>query len=184
MEDKDIIALYLARDAAAIKYTSDKYADKLKNQAYHILDSMEDAAECVNDTLLNTWNSIPPNEPEYLFGYLSTICRNQALNRMDWSRAKKRRAVVVELTKEMESCIPDRRNAVIEEQEAIKELINIFLRGLSKERRVAFLRRYWYADSYKDIAARMGWSESKVKVTLYRIRNELKNFLEKEGIRV
>ncbi len=184
MEDKEIIALYFSRNAAAIKYTSDKYANKLKTQAYHILGSIEDAAECVNDTLLNTWNSIPPNEPEYFFGYLSTICRNQALNRMDWNKAKKRNAVVIELTKEMESCIPDRANTAIEEQEAIKELINIFLRRLSKEKRVVFLRRYWYADSYKDIAERMGWSESKVKVTLHRMRNELKKFLEKEGIRI
>ena len=107
MEDEEIIALYFARNTEAIKYTSDKYAGRLKALAERPLGSKEDAEECVNDTLFNAWNSIPPNKPDFLSAYLSKICRNLALNRIDWNTAKKRNAVVVELTEEMEKCIPD-----------------------------------------------------------------------------
>lgn len=182
MEDKEIIALYFTRDAEASKYTYEKYGDKLKKQAERILNSKEDAEECVNDALLNAWNAIPPNNPIYFGAYLSQICRNLALNRLDKNKAKKRKAVIVELTKEMEACIPDNRTAEQIAQKELAKLLNDFLKGLSEEKRNIFLRRYWYADSYKEIAKWFGCSEGKIKIVLYRTRSELKKFLQKEGV--
>lgn len=183
MEDEEIIALYFARNTEAVKYTSDKYAGKLKALAERLLGSKEDAEECVNDTLFNAWNSIPPNKPEFLCAYLSKICRNLALNRIDWNTAKKRNAVVVELTGEMENCIPgtgpmDNRTG------ELKDILNAFLRDLSREKRNMFIRRYYFADSYKELAERFGCSESKARVVLFRIKNELKKLLKEEGIDV
>lgn len=181
MEDKEIIALFFARNVEAIERTTNKYGKRLQKLAERILDSREDAAECVNDTFFRAWNSIPPAKPQYLYAYLACICRNEALNKLDYHHAGKRRAVFVELTKEMEACIPD--NGQEEDaSEELKELLNLFLRELSEEKRNLFLRRYWFGDSYKDMAKRFGYSESKVKVMLHRIRKELKNYLEKEGI--
>ena len=184
MEDKDIIALYFARDAEATKYTYEKYGDKLKRQAERILASREDAEECVNDTLLNAWNAIPPNKPIYLWAYLAQICRNLALNRLDRNKAKKRSAVMVELTKEMEACIPDNRTAEQMAQKELTRLLNIYLKGLQEEKRNIFLRRYWYGDSYKELAKRFGCSEGKIKIILYRIRTDLKKYLQEEGVEV
>lgn len=183
MEDEEIIALYFARNTEAIKYTSDKYAGRLKALAERPLGSKEDAEECVNDTLFNAWNSIPPNKPDFLSAYLSKICRNLALNRIDWNTAKKRNAVVVELTEKMEKCIPD-SNSEENRTEEIKFILNAFLRELSREKRNMFIRRYYFADSYKELAERFGCSESKARVVLFRIKNELKKFLKEEGIDV
>lgn len=183
MEDEVIIALYFARDTEAIKNTSDKYSGRLKIIAERLLGSKEDAEECVNDTLFNAWNSIPPNKPDCLFAYLTKICRNLALNRIDWNKAQKRCAVVVELSEEMENCIPDRSQMVNSTNE-IKDIINSFLRELPRDKRNMFIRRYYFADSYKELSDRFGCSEGKARVTLFRIRNELKNYLNEEGIDV
>lgn len=182
MEDNEIIALYMERNTDAILNTNDKYGSRLGNLAENILNSKEDAAECVNDTLFNAWNSIPPDRPQYLFAYLAKICRNLALNRLDWNNAKKRKAVIVELTNEMESCITDMRHNESETSEELGKLLNKFIKSLPEEKKHIFLRRYWYADSCRDIAVYCGCSESKVKVTLHRIRNELRKFLKREGI--
>lgn len=184
MEDKDIIALYFKRDTEAIKSTSEKYGEKLKRLAERIVMSKEDAEECVNDTLLNAWNAIPPNKPVFLWAYLAQICRNLALNRLDRDKAKKRRAVIVELTKEMEACIPDNRTLEHLEQKELTKLLNVFLTRLPEEKRNIFLRRYWYGDSYKEIAKKFSCGESKIKIILYRLRNDLRKFLREEGVEV
>ncbi len=184
MEDQEIIALYIERNTDAIRNTNEKYGNKLGYLAERILSSKEDAAECVNDTLFHAWNSIPSDKPEYLYAYLAKICRNLSLNRLDWRKAQKRDAVVVELTKELENCIYDERSVHSETPDEITESINTFLRGLTPEKRNMFLRRYWYADSCREIAERFHCSEGKVKVTLHRIRKELKKFLLKGGIKI
>ncbi|MBQ7919647.1 MAG: RNA polymerase sigma factor [Lachnospiraceae bacterium] len=182
MEDKDIIALYLARNMEGITSTANKYGGKLQLLAERILDSKEDAAECVNDTYLRAWNSIPPASPTYLQAYLAKICRNEALNKLDYRNAQKRKTAFVELTKEIEACIPDnRREEQVKEQE-LRVVLNRFLKELPEEKRNVFLRRYWFGDSCKEVAEHFGYSESKIKVMLHRMRKELKKYLEREGI--
>ena len=107
MEDADIIDLYFARNEDAIRQTDISYGRRLNILAQRMLHSREDAEESVSDTYLAAWESIPPHRPSFFFAFLAAICRNLSLNKLDWKLAAKRRAEVVTLTEEMETCIPD-----------------------------------------------------------------------------
>ena len=184
MDDSKIIELFFARNEDAIKHTDDTYGRRLFHLADNIVHNDQDAEESVNDTYMKAWDTIPPQRPEHFFAYIAKICRNFALKRIDWQKAKKRNAEVVTLTQEMENCIPD---AVHERQMEAKELgrrLDLFLEGLPKDSRLIFLRRYWYVDSVPEIAARYGMTESKVKMQLSRTKEKLRLFLEQEGIYV
>ena len=180
MNDAQIIELYWERNEDAITQTDEVYGSLLLSLSDRILHSREDARECVSDTYLRAWNTIPPIRPVRLFAYLAKICRNCSLNRMEWNHAAKRGAEIVSLTRELELCLPARE---MEDRE-LKEALNRFLAELSRDSRLIFLRRYWYADSVEEIARRYGISRSKVKTRLHRTRNKLKEFLEGEGITI
>lgn len=182
MEDKEIIQLYWDRQEQAIRETEAKYGGKLNALAYRIVNTHEDSQECVNDTYFTAWNTMPPQWPEFLFAYLAKICRNASLGRLDWLNAAKRKAEVVTLTREMELCIPDRSQDRHLEGKELGELLNRFLGTISRENRMIFLRRYWFADSIQEIAGRYGMSQSKVKTSLHRTRTKLSAFLAKEGV--
>lgn len=182
MDDTKIIELFWSRDEKAIEVTAIKYGQKLHRLAYDILKSDEDAEESVNDTYLKAWNTIPPQRPKYYYAYLSKICRYIAFGRLDWNYAQKRNAHIVELTAEMELCLPDLRNEARLEDEEIGQLLNCFLDTLSKENRLIFMRRYWYFDSVQQISMRYNMSEGNIKTRLHRTRTKLKKFLEREGI--
>ena len=181
MEDQAIIALYWKRDQEAIRQTDLQYGSRLQHLSYSILFNEEDAKERVNDTYWKTWDTIPPKRPNYFFAYLAKICRYLSMGKLDWNRAQKRSAPIVELTAELERCIPDRQEEGRIQERSLKESLNRFLEGLSKEKRCIFLRRYWFGDSVKEIAQRYGIGESKVKTTLFRVRNQLRQHLLKEG---
>ena len=181
MEDGAILDLYFARDEEAIRQTEAAHGHKLYTLAYGILAIREDAEESVSDTYLKAWESIPPTRPTYFYAYLAKICRFICFGKLDWKNAAKRKAEVVELTAEMELCIPDlSRERQLEAQE-LGRLLNEFLGTLNEESRKIFMRRYWYADSVLEIAQRYRIGESKVKTRLFRTRNQLREFLEKEG---
>lgn len=127
---------------------------------------------------------IPPTRPNYLFAFLAKICRHLAFGRLDWANACKRKAEVVNLSDEMQQCIPDSWSVRKLEGEEIGHLLNEFLAVTPKESRMIFLRRYWYGDSVAEIAQRYRISQSKVKTSLHRTRGKLKEFLQKEGITV
>jgi len=182
--DVQIIELYWARDEQAIKETDLVYGRRLHHLADRIVSNFEDAQECVSDTYLKTWDTIPPKRPEYFFAYIAKICRNFALGVLDWKSAAKRKGEVVSLSAEMEACIPDPQHERKLEGQELGEILNRFLESLSVENRVIFLRRYWYLDTTREIAERYGFTESKVKTTLHRTRAKLHAFLAKEGIRV
>ncbi len=182
MEDAKIIDLFWARDENAIAQTETAYGGKLKRLAYKILNDREDAEESVNDTYMETWKSIPPQRPNYFYGFLAAVCRNLSLNRVDWNRAAKRSAQVVTLSDEMANCIP---NAAWEREMEAKEIgrvLNAFLESLTKETRLIFMRRYWHGDTIEEIAGRYGFTQSKVKMQLSRTRDKLRSYLEQEGI--
>ena len=107
MDDKQIIDLFFQRDEDAINAVDQKYGSKLNALAANILQSREDGLECINDTYMKAWNSIPPARPEYLFAFLAASARNIAIDMIRKNTAEKRRAKVVELTKELEECIGD-----------------------------------------------------------------------------
>lgn len=184
MNDEAILELYFARNEDAIAQTDAVYGKSLRTLSNRILNSREDAEESVSDTYLKTWNTIPPTRPRHFFGYLAKICRFASMDRLDWRSAAKRHAQVVSLTREMELCIPDERRDRDLEARELGRILNAFLAALPREPRMIFLRRYWYADNVRDIAARYDITESKVKTSLHRTRKKLSDYLAQEGIAV
>ena len=183
MDDNNIVQLYLQRDEAAIKHTAEKYGSRLRSLTYGIVNDMQTAEECENDTYLEAWNTIPPNEPKsYLYAFLARIARCISLNCCRDRARLKRNAFICELSAEMEECIPapDDVECRIDDI-TFGEALNKFLGTLDEKKRNIFVRRYWYLDSVSAIAERFSCSESKVKITLYRCRNKLREHLEKEG---
>ncbi|MBO4880991.1 MAG: sigma-70 family RNA polymerase sigma factor [Firmicutes bacterium] len=184
MDDARIIELYFARDEEAIEQTRVCYGGKLYAVAMRILEDREDAQECENDTYLKTWNSIPPNRPVHFLAYIVKICRNAALGMLEYRNAAKRSAQVVELTDEMQQCIPDALAEQAFEPEEIGHLLSAFLREQSEDNRKIFVRRYLSGESVAEVAEALGYSESKVKSSLLRTREKLRGYLQKEGVSV
>lgn len=184
MEDKQIIDLFFARNEDAIQHTADTYGNRLFVLADNIVRNDQDAEESVSDTYLKAWDTIPPQTPRYFFAYLAKICRYFSLGRLDWRNAAKRKAEVISLTQELEACIPDERREAAATGRELGQLLNAFLKSLTPESRMIFLRRYWYADSVAEISARFGVSESAVMTRLHRTRAKLAAYLREEGIQV
>ena len=159
-EDHEIIELYWARSESAVHETDEKYGAKLHTLSGRILPDAEDAKECVNDTYLGAWNAMPPQRP----------------------LAKKRSAEVSALTEELSACIADPTAAREAESREIAEALNSFLSTLPVDARLFFMRRYWYMDSVKAIAEKYGCGESRVKTSLHRTREKLRDYLQKEDI--
>ncbi len=186
MEDKQIVDLYWERSETAISETAHKYGKYCRYIAFNILRNDEDSKECVNDTYLRAWNSIPPHRPSVLKTFLGKITRNLSLDKYEQYNAEKRNSGQMPLIlDEIQECVPasDNTENIIEEM-ALTEILNRFLSSLSLEQRKIFMRRYWYLSPIKEIATEYSISESKVKMSLFRSRNELKNLLEKEGISI
>lgn len=184
MKDIDIIKLYFARSEKAIDETNVKYGAYCKCIAYNILCNQQDSEECVNDTYLRAWNSIPPKEPSNLRTYLGRITRGLAINRYKLYSAEKRGGSTADIVfSELEGCIPSQMRVEdsLDEKLLLKS-IEDFLRRQSTEKRNIFLRRYWYCSSISDIARDFSVSESKVASILYRQRMKLKEHLESEEL--
>lgn len=182
MNDNQIIQLFFARNEDAIRQTAAQYGGQLVHLSENILRNAEDAQECVNDTYLRAWNTIPPTKPVHFFAYLAKLCRHIALDRLDWNNAAKRKAEVVSLTQEMEECIPSFWQDAAPEHADISRLVSSFLHEQSRENRMIFVRRYWYGDGICEIAQRYEISQSAVLMRLSRTRGKLAAYLKKEGI--
>lgn len=183
LDDNKIVELYLSRDETAIKQTFENYGTRIRSLANNIVKDLKTAEECENDTYLEAWRTIPPHEPRtYLFAFLALITRHISLNICRDRNRLKRSAFICELSTEMEQCIPSPDDTECRIDDIIlKDAINNFLATLDEEKRNIFLRRYWFLDSIADISKRYAISESKVKTTLFRCRNQLREYLEKEG---
>lgn len=184
MKDSDIINLYWEREEKAIAATAEKYGSYCYSIAYNILYNHEDAEECVNNTYLGAWDSMPPHRPDCLSVWLGKITRNISLNRYKQYHTKKRGCGQAELVlTELEECIPSQENVeqVVDEMVFV-EAINRFLYAQPEQKRNIFIRRYWYLSPIRDIAKVYGMSESKAASLLFRMRNKLKAYLEKEEI--
>ena len=172
------------RSESAINETAKKYSAYCTAISMNILNNREDSDECVNDTYFKAWNLIPPHRPMIFSSFLGRITRNLSLDRYKMRKTQKRRGdETALLLSELEDCIPTALT-VEEEIEAkfLEKAIDDFLSNAHEEERILFVRRYWFADSITCIAKRFSISESKVKTRLFRTRNKLKNYLEKEGV--
>ncbi|MBP1574078.1 MAG: sigma-70 family RNA polymerase sigma factor [Oscillospiraceae bacterium] len=183
MEDLKIIELFFDRKEYAIAETERKYGGYLSKIAYNILFDSEDSEECVNDTYMKAWNTIPPQKPEVLRTFLGKITRRLAIDVFRKKHAEKRGNSEFALSlSELDECIPDNLSAEAEfEQKELSESINRFLASLSKENRDIFICRYFYSDSIKEIASSFQSNEAKIKSSLFRSRKILKEQLLKEG---
>lgn len=183
MNDDDIIQLYWDRDDKAISATSEKYGYYCKAIAKNILNSEEDADECVNDTYLSAWHSMPTHRPEKLSAYLGKITRNLSFNRYKHDRAEKRGCGEITLVlDELSDCVSDTDSVeqTLDRRELAGE-ISLFLKGLPAQKRNIFVRRYWYADSIKEIADDNGMLNGTVSKILERIRKQLRTYLNERG---
>lgn len=184
MNDLAIVELYWKRSEQAISETSSKYGNLCHGISYNILHNEQDAEECVNDTWLRAWNSMPPKRPSRLSIFLGRITRNLSLDKYRNYNAEKRlmtrTAVALD---ELEECISGGDNVLEAVEEMIlTESIERFLYSVSEEKRNVFIRRYWYLDSIKEISIAYGISENKTASLLFRMREQLKKHLMKEGI--
>ena len=186
VQDERIVELFILRDESALTYTAQKYQKYLTKIAINILSDKSDADECVNDTYLAAWNSIPPNEPSVLSSYLAKLIRRIAIDKYRMRIRSKR--IPSEYTVSL-----DELNDIVCESETpesevelalLSQAINTFLKSVSKDARNLFIGRYYYHDSLKDVSKYCGVSESKAKSILYRTRLSLKEYLEKEGFEI
>lgn len=183
MEDAAIVALYWQRDESAIGRTQEKYGHYLTKIAFQILASREDSEESVNDTYLKAWKSMPPHRPGILSTYLGRITRQRSIDIFRERHREKRGGSEYALSlTELEDCLSagDSTGAQVE-LSLLAEAIGAYLGGLPQETRTVFLERYYFLDPVAEIAARRGMSQAKLKSILYRARQGLRVYLEKEG---
>ena len=182
MEDAQIIRLYQERDPEAIEQTKQKYGGLCSTIARRLLYSPEDEEECVNDTYLALWNSIPPAVPAPLSAFAAKITRNLALKRLEHLSAAKRNTEVILSFEELSECLCAKDDLVqAMDEQVLRQAIVAFLETRDKESRCLFLRRYFFFDSIKEISTRYGMTQSKVKSRLMRTRDQLKTYLIQEG---
>lgn len=183
IDDEKIIELFFERSDQGIRELHDKYGKMLHALSYNIVGSRQDAEECVNDAYLGAWNTIPPAHPDPLLTYLCKIVRNISLKLYHKSEAVKRSSQHTVAMEEIEACVSD--PSTVESEIEAKELAHIierFLDTLTIENRVIFMRRYWFSDSCKDIAAFTGLTEKNISVRLSRIRQSLKRYLTEREV--
>ncbi len=183
MEDSRIVQLYWDRNEKAIEATAGKYGSYCFSIADNILHSREDAEECVNDTYLNAWNTMPPHRPSILSVFLGKITRNLSLDKLKRNRAAKRGGESMSLAlDELSDIVSDRED--VEKEIDRKELVKAidgFLKTLGKEQRHIFILRYWYFEGIGSIASRFHMTESNASVLLHRLRGKLRLYLEERG---
>lgn len=181
MEDKRIIELFWERSEVAIEESAKKYGRYLRRIALNVLGNVQDCEEIENDTYLRAWNSIPPEKPTSLKGYLAVICRNLACNRYNINTAKKR-GERENVLSELSETVPEADSRDFNEDFALRKAIEKFLSSLDEKTRNIFLQRYFYLYPLAVIARGNGMKESAVSMLLFRTRKKLKEYLQKEDI--
>ena len=186
MEDAQIIQAFYDRDEGAISASREAYGRYCAAIVRNILDSEEDVEEVLSDTWLRAWNAMPPQRPSILSAFLGRITRNLSLDRYKAARAEKRGGDSFPAAlDELSECVPAKSNVeqTMDERE-LGQAIDRFLRTIPEKQCSLFLRRYWYAESISQIAERYSLKENTVKSILFRTREQLRKFLQKEGVAV
>lgn len=178
IDDEKIIEMFFERSEQGIRELDIKYGKICHNLSYNIVNSRQDAEECVNDAYLGAWNAIPPVHPNPLLSYIVKIVRNISLKIYWRKEAAKRSGHYKVALEEIEGYIADQKNVENEiEARELARIIEEFMETLTLKNRVIFMRRYWFADSYKDISELVGLSEKNISVRLTRIREKMKQYL-------
>ena len=178
IDDEKIIEMFFERSEQAIRELDIKYGKICHNLSYNIVNNRQDAEECVNDAYLGAWNAIPPVRPNPLLSYIVKIVRNISLKIYWRKEAAKRSGHYTIALEEIEGNIADQKTVEDEiEARELARIIGEFLDTLTLENRVIFMRRYWFADSYKDIAEFVGLTEKNISVRLTRIREKMRQYL-------
>lgn len=186
MEDCEIVQLFWERDESALRETSRKFGSYCRSIAQGILKNHEDSEDCVNEALMRAWESIPPKKPPSLCAFMGRITKNIALNRIKFSTREKRGGGELTLVyEELAEIISDSTSVEDDlERKEMMSAISRFLRRSSDVNRRAFVLRYWYYRSVRDIALELGIKEDYTCVILSRMRIKLRNYLKKEGYNV
>ena len=182
MDDSKIVDLYWDRNEKAIDESDKKYGRMLRSLSRSLLSSFEDAEECVNDTYVGAWNAMPDARPQLLGAFLSKMTRRISIGRYR-EKHREKRGGIENLLGELSECVSAEDEYEKEQDsQAIREALNEFLLSLPKEKRVMFVLRYFYSKPISEISRQMDMGESKIKVTLHRLREELKERLEEQEL--
>ena len=183
LKDHEIIDLFFERSEQAITELVDKYGRSIRSIAWNILNNPQDVEECSNDTYLQVWNLIPPNRPKSLGAYACRIARNLCLKRYHTNTAQKRNSYYDVALQELEDTVP--ALSTVETDMEARELthyLNRYLAQLNEKDRYMFLRRCWYGDGVGEISQNLNTTPHAVSVRLFRIRERLQLYLQKEGM--
>jgi RNA polymerase sigma-70 factor (ECF subfamily) len=181
MKDSDIITLYNQRNERAIYETHQKYGDYCMSISVGILRNHQDAEECVNDTYLHTWKSIPPKQPSVLRTYLGKLTRNLSIDRLRTRRRARRDSELTVSLEELENILTATEDA---SEGELTDLLNGFLEALPDTERRLFVGRYWYAYSVNKMAEAYGMTPNAVSKQLGRTREKLRAYLGERGYTV
>ena len=181
MDDREIINLFFKREERAIKETALKYGKLIFRISHNILFSKEDSRECVNDTYLALWNTIPPNNPDPFIAFICKITRNLSVKKLRSRNAQKRSAEVLPLEELSRELFTENTEESLNAK-YLGQAIDSFLNTADELSRVVFLKRYWFCDSVSEISESTGISENNVYKKLSATRKKLKIHLEKEGV--
>ncbi len=180
LDDASIIGLYWERNERAITETARRYGSYIHAISVQILESEPDAEECVNDTYLKAWNTIPPEKPFSLKDYLGRLVRHLSIDRYRAMRRAKRNINLTEALDELTMISPD----TAQDNPALTEALNGFLGSLDPTDRNLFLGRYWYFYEVADLAHAYGMTANTVYVKLHRMRERLRKYLTERGFKV
>ena len=186
MTDHEIIELYFARDERAISETANAHGAYCFGVAMRILQSHPDSEECVNDTWLRAWNTIPPKRPSVLRTYLAHIIRNLAISRYRRDHAAKRSHAPDTPIHELSECLPDPDGSPADAASSseLREALNSFVAGLDELDRKLFVGRYWHSYTPAQLSKAYGIKENTLNQRLFRIRERLRKHLSERGYRV
>lgn len=186
MTDEQIIELYFARDERAISETANAHGAYCFGVAMRILRSHLDSEECVNDTWLRAWNTIPPKRPNILRTYLAHIIRNLAISRYRRDHAEKRSHAPDSPLHELSECLPDTADSPAEAASSaeLREILNRFVAGLDDLDRRLFVGRYFHSYTPRELSEAYGLKENTLNQRLYRIRERLRKHLAERGYTV
>ncbi len=182
MDDRELIALYFARDERAIAETAAAYGRLCRGIAENILGDAHEAEECVNDTYLGVWQAIPPAEPQSFRAFIAKIARNRAIGRLSHNTAARRRPAALLSLSEIEEIIPVGGGFEEIEDRELGRMISDFLRGEKEDVRNIFIRKYFFLESVALLSERYGASGAKIKSILFRTREKLRSYLAEKGV--
>ncbi len=181
MKETEILEKLWERSEDVLSIIDAEYGNLLKKLVYQVVRDNQDTEECLNDTYMSVWNTIPPNRPKYLMAYICRVAKNIAINRLRHRMTMKRNSDNVQYIEELGECIANENVFDSIDESILVDCINEFLKKQSKRNRVIFIKRYWFGYSVKDIANELEMSERHTSVVLERLRKKLKEYLKEEG---